>query len=92
MTMASLLGIQVLCIAGCIVVFDDKTCHAYFKGKLILTGYKDPTSNLWMLPISQEELWTTLASNLVAPCEHKILLSHHEEGDIAPACAAKVQE
>jgi hypothetical protein len=36
-TMASLLGIRVLCKTGCVVVFDDKTCCIYYKGKLIIT-------------------------------------------------------
>jgi hypothetical protein len=67
MTMASLLVIWILCKAGCIVVFDDKTCCVYYKGKLILMGYKDPTSNLWMLPIGQDKLWTTPASNSEDP-------------------------
>ncbi len=92
MTMASLLGIRVLCKAGCVVVFNDKTCRIYCKGKLILTGYKDPTSNLWTLPISQEELWTTPASNSEDPSAHNILLSHHIECDNVPASAAMVQE
>jgi hypothetical protein len=56
MTMASLLGIRVICKAGCVVVFDDKTCQVYYKGNLILMGYKDSTSNLWTLPIDQEKL------------------------------------
>ncbi len=54
--MASLLGIRVICKAGCVVVFDDKTCQVYYKGNLILMGYKDSTSNLWTLPIDQEKL------------------------------------
>jgi hypothetical protein len=62
--MTSLLDIRVLCKVGCIVVFDDKTCHVYCKGK---------TSNLWMLPIGQEKLWTTPASDLEDPSLHKIL-------------------
>ena len=54
MTMASLLGIRVLCKAGCKVVFTDAMCQVIYKGKVILTGYKDPKSNLWTLPIFQE--------------------------------------
>ncbi len=42
-------------------------------------GYKDPTSNLWMLPIGQDKMWTTPASNSEDPRMHKILLSHHIE-------------
>jgi hypothetical protein len=51
MTTASLLGIQILCKAGCKVVFDNKNCQVIFKDNVILTGYKDPVSNLWMLPM-----------------------------------------
>jgi hypothetical protein len=90
--MASLLGTRGLCKAECNVVFDDKTCCIYYKGKLILTGFKDPTSNLWTLPIDQEELWTTPALNLEDPHVHKIPLSQHESCNNARACAAKVQE
>jgi hypothetical protein len=68
MKMASLLGICVLCKAGCKVIFDDEKCQVNFKGETILTGYKDPKSNLWTLPIlnRQERLWTTPGSNSVA--------------------------
>ncbi len=68
MKMASLLGIHILCKAGCKVIFDDEKCRVNFKGETILTGYKDPTSNLWTLPIlnGQERLWTTPGPDLVA--------------------------
>jgi hypothetical protein len=55
MKMASLLSIRILCKAGCKVIFDDEKCQVNFKGNTILMGYKDPTSNLWTLPIFQEE-------------------------------------
>jgi hypothetical protein len=51
MTSASLFGIRVLFKAGCMIVFDDNKCQVIYNGKVILTGYKDPASNLWMLPI-----------------------------------------
>jgi hypothetical protein len=52
MTTASLFGICILCKAGCTVVFnDDKECQVIFNKKIILTGYKDPISDLWTLPI-----------------------------------------
>jgi len=51
--MTSLLGIRVLCKAGCKVVFTDAMCQVIYKGKIILTGYKDQKSDLWTLPIFQ---------------------------------------
>ena len=59
MKMASLLGIRVLRKADCKVVFDGKKCQVIVSNKVILTGYKDPWSNLWTLLICQEEQWTT---------------------------------
>jgi hypothetical protein len=67
MKMASLLGICILCKAACKVIFDDEKCRVNFKGSTILMGYKDPTSNLWMLPIFQGDKgwWTTPRSDSV---------------------------
>ena len=51
LAIASLFGIRVLCKAGCKVVFDDDKCDVMYQGKLILQGYKDPSTDLWTLPI-----------------------------------------
>jgi hypothetical protein len=51
MTSAFLFGIRVLCKAGCTVIFGDNKCQVIYNNKNILTGYKDPTSNLRTLPI-----------------------------------------
>ncbi len=65
--MASLLGIHILCKAGCKVIFDDEKCQVNYKGNTIQTGYKDPASDLWTLPIFQgeERRWTTPRSDSV---------------------------
>ncbi len=42
-------------------------CRVIYNGKIILTKYKDPKSNLWTLPILHEELWTTLPLNTTTP-------------------------
>jgi len=86
MKMASLLGI--LCKAGCEVIFDNEKCRVTFNGKTIMTGSKDPTSDLWMLPImSQAEQWTTPASKTTpsrpGPCEGRAPLSPVTATDIA---------
>ncbi len=50
-----------LCKAGCKVVFDDDKCDVLYQGKLILCGYKDPSTDLWTLPIvpTPAKVWTT---------------------------------
>ncbi len=55
MTTASLFGICILCKAGCKVLFDDDKCQVIYNSKVILTGYKDPVSDLWTLPILPSE-------------------------------------
>ena len=61
LAIASLLGIRVLCKAGCKVLFDDDKCDVFYLGKLILRGYKDPSTDLWTLPIVPipANVWTT---------------------------------
>jgi hypothetical protein len=55
MTTASLFGIHILCKAGCKVLFDDNKCQVIYNSKVILTGYKNPDSDLWTLPILPSE-------------------------------------
>jgi hypothetical protein len=50
MTTALLFGIRILCKVGCKVLFDDDKCQVIYNSKVILTGYKDPVSDLWTLP------------------------------------------
>ena len=51
LSIASLFGIRVLTAAGCTVKFDNEKCIVKYNGKIILTGMKDPTTDLWTLPI-----------------------------------------
>ncbi len=51
LSIASLFGIRVLTAAGCTVKFDNEKCVVKYNGKIILTGMKDPTTDLWTLPI-----------------------------------------
>ena len=44
LTVASLIEIRVLCKAGCIVLFTDKACYVLYSSKVILRGYKDPST------------------------------------------------
>jgi len=51
LSIASLFGIHVLMAAGCTVKFDNEKCVVKYNGKFILTDMKDPTTDLWTLPI-----------------------------------------
>jgi hypothetical protein len=46
LAIASLMGICPLCKAGCTVVIDNKKGDVMIKGKVILHGYNNPTTNL----------------------------------------------
>jgi hypothetical protein len=66
LNVASLIGIRILFKLGCRVVFTDTACYVKYKGKIILRGIKDPSTDLWVLPITpkainenQREMWTT---------------------------------
>jgi hypothetical protein len=56
---ASLIGIRPLCKVGCKVVFKDVECDVAYKGRVILRGYKDPSTDLWSLIITIEGMRTT---------------------------------
>jgi hypothetical protein len=56
---------------GCTVLFTDTACYVRYQGNVILTGYKDPSTDLWVLPITpdaikQEKLRTTQGHDLVS--------------------------
>ena len=71
LTVALLISIRVLCKAGCIVIFTDTMCSVKYGGKFILRGYKDPSTDLWILPITpdkvrrQRRLQTSLGEDCV---------------------------
>ncbi len=52
---ASLIGIRVLCKAGCKVVFTKKYCNVIYNNKVILWGTNNPSTNLQTLPINASE-------------------------------------
>jgi hypothetical protein len=56
LTVASLIGIRILCKVGCIVVFTDAACYVMYNGEVILTGHKDPSRDLWILPITPDAI------------------------------------
>ncbi len=51
LSIATLLGIHVLTEVGCEVTFTKTTCVVKYNGNIILTGNKDQTTDLWILPL-----------------------------------------
>ena len=39
-------------------MFDEDKCRVYYKGKLVLTGGRDPVTELWQLPINPTVIHT----------------------------------
>ena len=54
LTIASLIGIRELCNAGCTVTFSKKYCDVIYNGAVILRGHKDPSTDLWTLPLAHK--------------------------------------
>jgi hypothetical protein len=69
LSIASLIGIRVLCDAGCEVVFTKTNCDVWYKGKVTLSGTKDPSTDLWTLPIGpqNEQAKKTIVNNKCVP-------------------------
>ncbi len=66
---ALLIGIRPLCKVGCKVSFDNEKCDVVYEGRVILRGYKDPSTDLWTLPITKEGMRTTPSQiDLPRPC------------------------
>jgi hypothetical protein len=59
LAVASLIGIRPLCKARCKVIFDDKKCEVVYEETVILRGFKDASTDLWMLPIPTKGMQTT---------------------------------
>ncbi len=79
LNVASLIGIQTLCKVGCPVVFTDTKFYVKYDGKIILRGTKDPSTDLWVLPLtpnaiseSQKQLWTSQGDDEVSPHATKL--------------------
>jgi len=69
LSIASLIGIRVLCDTGCEVVFTKTNCDIWYKGKVILSGTKEPSTDLWTLPIGpqNEQAKKTIVNNKCVP-------------------------
>jgi hypothetical protein len=70
LSIASLFGIQILTEAGCDVTFTKSDCIVMYNGKIILHGEKDPSTDLWTLPLGSHDMTSQHATStlpLAAP-------------------------
>ena len=83
-TMVSLIGIRILCKAGCKVVFDDEKCKVFYNNDIILRGYKDLTTDLWTLPITHDEVVKTTQESL-SECTQKDCATKRTQQQFGPS-------
>eukprot|EP00804_Cyclotella_cryptica_P004967 CCRYP_014094-RA/>CCRYP_014094-RA protein AED:0.12 eAED:0.01 QI:0/0/0/1/1/1/2/0/1245 len=55
-----LVATRKFCDAGCKIIFDLDGCRIIYKGNVVLTGTRDPSSGLWRVPINPTSTLTTL--------------------------------
>mgnify|MGYP003325311313 CR=1 FL=1 len=48
----SLISIKVLIDAGCYVTYDSTSCKVFYKGQVVWRGTKEPSTGLWVLPMT----------------------------------------
>ena len=61
----SLLSVVRLCNCGCTVTFTKINCVVMYRGKVILQGYKDINTGLWMVNLKGSEQARTVANPYV---------------------------
>jgi hypothetical protein len=76
LSIASLFGVQVLTEVGCNVTFDKHQCTVRYNGKIILSGDKDPSTDLWTLPLRSVDM-TTHRVNDTIPLVGPVLANAH---------------
>ncbi len=54
LTIPPLIGIRVLCDSGCKVLFTKTKCNVWYNRNVISIGKKDPSTDLWTLPINTD--------------------------------------
>ncbi len=87
-SIASLIEIRPLCKVEFKVIFDNKKCNVMFNGVVILWGFKDPSTNLWNLPI-QTKVCTAPGPTVLpqpSPCEGRALHLPMDASDTHPQC------
>jgi hypothetical protein len=78
---ALLFGIGVLTEAGCKVNFDQHTCKIGYNSKVISTGMKDPSTDLWPLPLGTPSMTSQHVTN-VLPLAAPVITNAHADSAV----------
>ena len=73
---ASLIGVRVLCDAGCTVTCCKDHCDIICNDKTVLKGCKDPTTNLWTIPINSKHATHKIDPALPDTVQHTTHSAH----------------
>jgi hypothetical protein len=76
LSIALLFGIRVLPEAGCEVTFTHDECVVRYNNKIILWGEKDPSMDLWTLPLGSQDM-TSQHANCVLPLAAPVVANTH---------------
>jgi hypothetical protein len=76
LSISSLFGIRALTDAGCNVTFDHEKCTVRYNGKTILSGGKDPATDLWILPLGSNGMTSHHIQNAISPAAPAFTNAH----------------
>ncbi len=85
LAMASLVGICLLCKAGCQVLFDNEKCDIIYNGQVILRQFKDPSRDLWTIPIKTSKMWSKIQRSLPVIVDTPIITEGDANHTLHPA-------
>ncbi len=76
LSIASLFGIQVLTEVGCDITFDKHKCTVQYNQKIILSGDKHPSMDLWTLPLGSVDMTTYHVKNAIPLAALVLAIAH----------------
>eukprot|EP00804_Cyclotella_cryptica_P010472 CCRYP_012303-RA/>CCRYP_012303-RA protein AED:0.45 eAED:0.14 QI:0/0/0/0.6/1/1/5/0/1176 len=64
---SSLVATRKFCDAGCQIIFNADECRVSYKGNIVLSGNRDPSSGLWRVPINPTKTVNNLTKLDLSP-------------------------
>eukprot|EP00804_Cyclotella_cryptica_P002616 CCRYP_010443-RA/>CCRYP_010443-RA protein AED:0.32 eAED:0.22 QI:0/-1/0/1/-1/1/1/0/664 len=64
---SSLVATRKFCDAGCQIIFNADECRVSYKGNIVLSGNRDPSSGLWRVPINPTKTVNNLTQLDLSP-------------------------